>query len=1320
MGSKEIKSLLKEAKDATVSKDYEKAIDLCKEVLKTDRDNYMALVFMGAAMQETDKKEQAPKAFKKAAALLPVHILAWQGLSAYYEKYSSDEPNDYLLTVYQKLLSLESDKLKWCSIFKKLVEFTLKSEEIDKFVSCVEEHISTSIPEKKEVLWPGIVTVLTSAKDLNQSQIKLLHDALSITLRDPVQGKVAILQKLYELKKLDAVIKYAIDTEDSYAKEIACKMFGELSMEEPNLIHLVETDIAAWCDSLFAVNSASYSGMIAKAASFMKNSLYPEARDLLETCVAQHSKSWHAHCMLSKAHLQLLCYYDAELSAEAAKKCDPDEKFGSTIDSLLAEALVHSNDEKKWNSCIEICKKLLIEDRSNILALECMCRAYIKLEKWDVAKKLLTKLEELSSGNSEVSAMLLRLQLAELADKTVPPLEILLAITVKHPNSPEAWYQFGMQCLQKDDIQEGMSALFKAGRLAPYWYKVYFELGNYFMTHDLEKARCCYKKALYLNKRSSEVAMALSDIYRAQGEVAQNMELLTAITKTTQSKWAWMQLGLQHFELKDVNAAVKCFLAAIRIDVQDSYCWEVLGDAYLARKAYTAAQKSYQKVVQLRPDALYPQLQIARIKLITGEPEEVVPEFRKLAEENPLDVPVLKGLAEACLQTAKEFHFRRLIGCARDYLQEALNAVTSALKEWSDISCLWKLLGDIFIRTGHLPPTWSFMEIPSWFDSHKNQTDETIVVKGQITFFKFATLCYSQALKLLEKIGNCSLLWHDLAVSYCLRSKMSTDNEDKKQLMQKAFAASKKSICFNPTGWENWNLLGVIARSPEINERPLAQHCFIQSILNEEKNAVAWTNLGVLYMELEQKYLANQAFRSAQRIDDNYVQCWIGQALLAESENHSETLDLFRHTTQLGFHPESSSGYAQHVLLTMQDPKMSNSLFYEDNIIKTNAVTLACDAMTWYTEEREDDSYGFNMLGCLQEKSGLYSCAVNSFNKALELASKQQLNSIRANLGRVYIRMKNYKEAITVLRDVTESDFQTQCNIGLAYFKAGMFKEALNHFDTVLHYYCSDNDSQKKSDILIAKAAILYKKAKSKKDFYDAKTQLLECIVAKPPSVHGLFAAFSFGILQEDLVLSKSVLNELKPMQDLSEYIFHISTFFAYFKFIQGDLKGSVKSLEKSVHRQPWQASLWFGLALLILEKICNSFDSRAQNGSSVKELQESARAAARCAYTSMQIGRNSMDVTKVLPVVSVCHMLSGDMKRSLSVSQHAVHLFPNIAEGWATLVAPALHLSNSGYPVHVASSVLSYVRKNLPLERALSKWMSNVERKLEIQAAAS
>lgn len=34
------------------------------------------------------------------------------------------------------------------------------------------------------------------------------------------------------------------------------------------------------------------------------------------TGITKDSSSWHAQCMLSKAHLKLLCYYDAEICAK--------------------------------------------------------------------------------------------------------------------------------------------------------------------------------------------------------------------------------------------------------------------------------------------------------------------------------------------------------------------------------------------------------------------------------------------------------------------------------------------------------------------------------------------------------------------------------------------------------------------------------------------------------------------------------------------------------------------------------------------------------------------------------------------------------------------------------------------------------------------------------------------------------------------------------------------------------------------------------------------------------------------------------------------
>jgi superkiller protein 3 len=78
-------------------------------VLKSDRNNYNGLVLFGVALQNSEQKDQAPKAFRKAIEVSPEQILAWQGLASYYEKENSDHESDQknLLQVYQQLILLE-------------------------------------------------------------------------------------------------------------------------------------------------------------------------------------------------------------------------------------------------------------------------------------------------------------------------------------------------------------------------------------------------------------------------------------------------------------------------------------------------------------------------------------------------------------------------------------------------------------------------------------------------------------------------------------------------------------------------------------------------------------------------------------------------------------------------------------------------------------------------------------------------------------------------------------------------------------------------------------------------------------------------------------------------------------------------------------------------------------------------------------------------------------------------------------------------------------------------------------------------------------
>jgi tetratricopeptide (TPR) repeat protein len=81
-------------------------------VLKSDRNNYIGLVLFGVALQDSEQKDQAPKAFRKAIEVSPKQLLAWQGLASFYEKENSESDEEELFPIYQQLLSLERYVLK--------------------------------------------------------------------------------------------------------------------------------------------------------------------------------------------------------------------------------------------------------------------------------------------------------------------------------------------------------------------------------------------------------------------------------------------------------------------------------------------------------------------------------------------------------------------------------------------------------------------------------------------------------------------------------------------------------------------------------------------------------------------------------------------------------------------------------------------------------------------------------------------------------------------------------------------------------------------------------------------------------------------------------------------------------------------------------------------------------------------------------------------------------------------------------------------------------------------------------------------------------
>lgn len=110
-------------------------------------------------------------------------------------------------------------------------------------------------------------------------------------------------------------------------------------------------------------------------------------------------------------------------------------------------------------------------------------------------------------------------------------------------------------------------------------------------------------------------------------------------------------------------------------------------------------------------------------------------------------------------------------------------------------------------------------------------------------------------------------------------------------------AAAQYCTSNNPSNWQHWNLLGIIAMSKSKNTKftlacgiifvfldppnyALAQHAFIKAVTVDHNTAVAWTNLGTLYLLVDDIKLANKAFAQGQRSDPNYVNSWIGQVYI--------------------------------------------------------------------------------------------------------------------------------------------------------------------------------------------------------------------------------------------------------------------------------------------------------------------------------------------------------------------------------------------------------------------------------------------------------
>ncbi|CAH0550739.1 unnamed protein product [Brassicogethes aeneus] len=1256
---KDSKAILKEAREAIKNKDYDTSLKLSKTILKADKSNYMALVFLGLSLQEVGPKDQAPKAFKKAIQECSDNPLAWNGLINYYEKNTAENCKKDLLEAYLTMLKIETVDKKIVEYCEKILSL-LEHGDLENIAKTMFSVAGKENPSENLVfgVLEILVKILETSKELNEELTDIYEKSLNLLLNNRkfatseiYSAYLAVLNKKDKSSELfeNAAKMYSIFSSNTISLVWICKVFNRWYVEEDQIYENYKSKAFEYCSKLLKIEPENTMGLFTKSIEFIEDDNTIEAVEILEKVTTLRPGLIHAWFLLTKLYIELNLFEVAFHTLTRSEKLLQSINFSNKIlknqlDVMSLNILSRSQNMEDWEKALSLYEKIdnnEVKKKCKLLQI----RAKINMGKYSEVQ---SDLQELKTNENLLKYTLLYAYFLYKQSKYQECIEFLEQKTFE---DSEYWLQLGQIHFENNsDKTASLMPFLKAAKCSPNNYLCFLHLGNYYQSiKDFDKSRRCYEKAFKLNSKSSEAGIQLSKVYMELKNWEASKHLLESLTQTSINKnnsWAWFQLGLSYLEQNEYEKAIDRLRFVVRVEQENPHCWEALADSYFARGSYTSALKCYQKASELSEDTFYPSLQIATIKQILGEYAEAREEFSEILKVNQNDVLALKGLAETCMCQARHCLKEQRLGTARSHAQYASEKITQAIKKNYGLVSLWKLLAESCQFVAKLPEKHSILSISKFI--YEEGKSEGNVFLETTELFKFALRCYRMAIALPTDIDSSKShivpTVYDLAVCY-LNYSQSVSKKEQQELLLHAKSKAECCISQDATSWQYWNLLGNIAMKFEQPKFALAQHAFIKAVEADHNAAISWCNLGILYFLKDDVKLANKCFAEGQRSDPNYVNSWIGQALIAERLGRQEAMDLFRHSTQLDTQQQGGLGYGHWVCQTLIESKPNEKIYSIHNM---HAIPVACDALTWYTEKNPDNSCAWNMLGILKERLGLLKGAEVAFKNAYRQTDKGHRDQARINYGRILYRNGKYTKAIEMFANVQEATTKSGSGLALALFKDQQYEDSYNAYDQALHWLTDEEGSQ--SDMLVALASMAYmfqgKEA--------AKTLLLQSLELKPPSVWGLYSTLSLGLLHKDIELATLVIFELNKLKDNKDCLKHYSLLLSYIYLLQGDSDRASIEISKLIHRHPDQASVWYTLSVLLV---------RTQE-------KKKAKAAAKCAIVAMRLGQTTMDVSKVLCLVSMASLTVGDVKTAKIAAQKAVHYYPNLADTWAVLAS--------------------------------------------------
>ncbi|RWS14054.1 tetratricopeptide repeat protein 37-like isoform X2 [Dinothrombium tinctorium] len=685
----------------------------------------------------------------------------------------------------------------------------------------------------------------------------------------------------------------------------------------------------------------------------------------------------------------------------------------------------------------------------------------------------------------------------------------------------------------------------------------YLLLGKLYLRKECQnyvKARKTLEKAWFLSKGSKEATKCLSFALDKLNDIQSNIKFLRTAVDNKEAlsdndflKWCWFRLAFYETKVHNYNEAIKCFQNCIRLDENDFNCWQCLGEAYLSRGTFTNALKSFLKSKELCPDEsnIYITLKIADIKRVLSTYSEAIVDYNEVLRKNPNYVPALIGMAESKYNIAVESFTKGLYEKAHDISSQALEHAAKATSLKPELSLPWNIMSNCCL----------------YICLYGRSTGQILRFNNRnITRKEVAELGIKCTKNVLARNINSSRIWHNISILYWILSQELSDET----IFYKAILSILKALSLNRKNFSFWNTFGIICRITR-----LSQFFFLKSINHAVSAEIPWNNLGVLYLKFAKKassdlkedtyFVSHKCFSKSQAFNPSFVNCWIGQAIIADTFKNAHSTWLFKHCNMMGHNVEAALGF------TKKSIEMNMQQFY----------IHAIDSLLKYNSRDSNNIAVLNYLGVLLERVGNKRDARKFFKRSLDIALEtkdEHLDLIRLNNMRIF-------NDFTVGEAIANKDLDYWITVALIQWTNKKYNEAMRCYETCLKTV----DNERRKQILHCLGCVLQKCGKSGKA---ALQQSIDGLTVNSDAIPLLINLVFENDVKQFVVVTCNILNWIrsqKVTQQIGEKM--IVPLSLLYLFAPQNIIQSMKiSTLDLIHCFPYVYKLYFVEALRIMK----------------------------------------------------------------------------------------------------------------------------------------